>query len=349
MGSPSRRKSRKKSKRRKPQVTWINKDERKKPKKKKVCIPKIIMQTWKTKTVPEKWKHSPISIKKKMPDWEYVLMTDEDNENFVKKNFPWFWPTFRDFEYNIQRADAIRYMWLYVYGGVYMDLDMILQKPLDDLFYTDNEIFLVCSGNIGGVITNSFMASKPKCKVWLHMLEHMTQKLPWWCVGKHLKVMYSTGPMGLNHIIKKKTITTYGALPNKLIMPCSVCDISYCKSDIAYILPLEGSSWISYDTMFYNFWLCHWKEAVFAIFILLITFFALVIVRCFRWGAIGYGIVIFLAVIALVSAVARERQHVKKNYFELLSDTKSKSEKDLNELFDSLKANIIKSQLNQSN
>ena len=343
MGSSSK-KSRKKSKRRH-QVSWVKTSESHVKEMNKVCIPKIIMQTWKTKTVPEKWKHSPISIKKRMPDWKHVLMTDEDNETFVKKHFPWFWPTFRDFEYNIQRADAIRYMWLYIHGGIYMDLDMILQKPLDDLFYTNNELFLVCSGNIGGVITNSFMASKPKCKVWLHMLEHMTEKLPWWCVGKHLKVMYSTGPIGLNNIVKKNTITTYVALPNKLITPCSVCDVSHCKSDIAYVLPLEGSSWISYDTVFYLFWFCHWKEAIFAIFILLITLIALLIVRNFKWGAIGYGIVIFSAVIILVWGVARERQHVKKNYLEHLNYTKSKSEKDLDELYESLKENLMKSQL----
>ena len=42
-------------------------------------LPKIIMQTWKNKDLPEKWKKSPLSITKYMPDWEYVLMTDEDN------------------------------------------------------------------------------------------------------------------------------------------------------------------------------------------------------------------------------------------------------------------------------
>ena len=288
---------------------------RKKSRKKiknRVCIPKIIMQTWKTETVPEKWKNSPITIKEQIPDWTYVLMTDEDNENFVKQHFPWFWSTFQNFEYNIQRADAIRYMWLYINGGVYIDLDMIVQKRFDDLFYEDNEIYLVCSGNIGGVITNSFMASKPLCKVWLQMLEHMTKKLPWWCIGKHLKVMYSTGPMGLTHVIKKTT-TSYLSLPTKLIMPCSVCDVSYCRSDISYLLPLEGSSWISYDTMFLNFWLCHWKEVIFVIFILLIAFIALLIVKHFKMGAIGYWTVIALAVIVLIWTVSRGHPQADKN------------------------------------
>ena len=238
-------------------------------KERKVCIPKIIMQTWKNNDIPKKWQVSPVSIQEHMPDWEYVLMTDEDNRKFVRKHFPDFLPYYDRFPHGIQRADAIRYMWLYVHGGIYMDLDFKVQYPLDELFTYDSDVYLVASGNVGAYITNSFMASKPRCKLWLEMIEGMKQKLPWYYLGKHVEVMNTTGPIMLSHVAKKSKVV-YSMLPGKLIMPCSICNIN-CDASEAYLKPLEGSSWISYDTRFYNFFMCKWKRViVFAVFLLIL-------------------------------------------------------------------------------
>lgn len=231
-------------------------------------IPKIIMQTWKNHNIPDKWSTSPESIKKYMSDWEYVLMTDSDNLEFVTKHFPNFLPYYKAFPYNIQRADAIRYLWLYVNGGLYLDLDIEITHDLTELFSGNNELYLVSSGNVGSCITNSFMASKPGCKIWLEMIEQMKKTLPWWCIGKHMKVMNSTGPVALNSVVKNSNIS-YHSLATKLVMPCSVCD-SKCDTKDAWLKPLEGSSWVSYDTKFLNFWLCHWKKIVIVIICVLI-------------------------------------------------------------------------------
>src|SRR5437762_1813333 len=114
-----------------------------------MMIPRRIMQTWKTKNVPEHWKPSPLSIRQHMPDWEYTLMTDEDNRKFVAEHFPDFLPYYDRFPYPIQRADAIRYCWLYIHGGVYLDLDTVVQKSLEPLFEDGGDLFLVASGNLG--------------------------------------------------------------------------------------------------------------------------------------------------------------------------------------------------------
>jgi inositol phosphorylceramide mannosyltransferase catalytic subunit len=256
--------------------TW-EKDDCKSECKDRVKIPKIIMQTWKNNDVPDKWKVSPESIKRKMPGWKYVLMTDEDNRNFVKKYFPDFLSYYDGFTHNIQRADAIRYMWLYINGGIYIDLDFEVKHRLDSLFYTDAEAYFVCSGNIGSYITNSFMASKPGAKIWLEMIEYMKKPLDWYCRGKHFEVMVSTGPIMVNHVVKKSKYV-FAMLPSKLVMPNSVCDIKR-KVPGAYLQPLEGSSWISYDTKIYNFLLCKWKKLLIFLVILII----LLLIVLFIW------------------------------------------------------------------
>ena len=54
-------------------------------------IPKIIWQTWKTKNVPDVWKSSPESWIKYHSDWQYFLMSDEDNRKFVETYFLGFY------------------------------------------------------------------------------------------------------------------------------------------------------------------------------------------------------------------------------------------------------------------
>jgi len=257
-----------------PSSNWIDQQHKKYATSVDVKIPKIIMQTWKNHKVPKKWRGSPKSIKDQMSDWKYVLMTDEDNEEFCRRHFPDFLPYYKLFPHSIQRADAIRYMWLYVHGGVYMDLDIVVVKPLDDLFYSDSGVYLCSSGNIGSCLTNSFMASKPGHPLWLDMIEHMKETKPWWCHGKHMEVMNTTGPLSLNWVVKEYG-HSYQSLSPKLVMPCSVCNIESCDIGNSYLKPLVGSSWVSWDTKVMNFFMCKWRTIV--LIIIIIIFLILII------------------------------------------------------------------------
>lgn len=86
-------------------------------------IPRIIHQTWKTKDVPSPLDQLPQTWKEYLPNWEYILWTDEMNREFVCKHFPDFLEKYDTYPCNIQRADAIRYLLLKVYGGLYVDMD----------------------------------------------------------------------------------------------------------------------------------------------------------------------------------------------------------------------------------
>lgn len=233
-------------------------------------IPRIFMQTWKNSDVPERWKDSPKSVKANMPDWEYHLMTDEKNREFVKNYFPDFLTTYDNFQYPIQRADAIRYMWLYINGGVYMDLDIVLTKSLEDFFSAGCDVYLVHSGNVGSYYTNALMASKPYSPFWLACIEEMKKPASALWIGRHLHVMNTTGPMMLTRVAKE-TDTVIGNLPGRLLIPCSLCDLPCQHPDDAYAYAIPGSSWITWDTLIYTFFFCHWKSIVVFVVILLIA------------------------------------------------------------------------------
>lgn len=212
-----------------------------------IAIPKLIMQTWKTKDVPDKWAESPRSIKEHMPDWGYILMTDEDNRQFVERHFPDFLSYYDGFKYNIQRADAIRYMWLYMNGGIYIDLDTKLNKSLEPLFEGSpgSGIFLVGTRNVSRKLTNMFMASVPGHPVWLACIEEMKKPSKWWMISTS-EVLMTTGPLMLTKVVEDYNFS-YNRLPfNVLGTNNNHC---FSKPDPnAYITPLEGSSWINSTT-----------------------------------------------------------------------------------------------------
>lgn len=174
--------------------------------------PKIIMQTWKDANIPTKWSASPASIKKYLPTWKYVLMTDDDNLHFVKTHFPDFLIYYENFPYPIQRADAIRYMWLYINGGIYINLDFEIIRNLDTLIYE----YYHKQPHMGGIclidykirnksaVTNSFMISTPKNPFWLMVIEEMTKPIKWYNKLLRCTIVYeTTGPSMLTRVVHK--------------------------------------------------------------------------------------------------------------------------------------------------
>lgn len=249
--------------------------------KQQITIPKIVMQIWFTsdgRSIPDHWKSSPISIKKYLPDWDYIVLSSEDGDQLCKEHFPWFWDTYNNFPYFIQRVDAAKVMWLYVHGGLYMDFDYeIIDDRFQYLFTSNTDLYFAPSANISSYLTNSIMASKPKNKFWIIVLEHMMDNLPWYRrMGKHLTVMNSTGPMMLTNCIKKYN-EPYTIIPSKLVTPCNVCDLN-CGLDEAYVKPLNGSSWVGNDTKIYQYCMCNaqywWVPLIIIIGIILLLFIA---------------------------------------------------------------------------
>lgn len=221
-------------------------------------IPKIIMQTWKTHELPDKWKSSQLSIMKYMPDWEYILMTDEMNNEFIAKFFPDFLSYFNAFQYSIQRADAIRYAWLYINGGLYLDCDFELLAPLDELFIEESDpghdLFVLASSNTPNVITNGFIAAKPRNPIFLEMINEMKKPVGLYGIERHLLVMNTTGPLAFNRVIKRSYVA-YKQLPSDKLNPYTLCDHIYNKPN-TLMRPLEGSSWVGKSALLYQWCYC---------------------------------------------------------------------------------------------
>ncbi|KAK9372160.1 nucleotide-diphospho-sugar transferase [Lipomyces chichibuensis] len=101
-------------------------------------VPKLIHQSWSTQELPSKFETWSRSCREQNPDWQWVLWTDDDNLDLVKKHFPWFLEYYQKLPGEIYRADLVRNMYMYIYGGLYADLDIECLRPANELFETYN-------------------------------------------------------------------------------------------------------------------------------------------------------------------------------------------------------------------
>jgi mannosyltransferase OCH1-like enzyme len=242
-------------------------------------IPKNFLQTCKTKDIPDKWKSSPGSVRRYLPDWNYVLTDDVDNRKLVETHFPDFLETYDSFPRGIQRADAVRYIWLYLYGGVYMDLDSELQKSIEPLFEeTQGDLYLVKAPNGFGYYTNMFMASSPKNPFWLECISEMKQsKAPWW-MPEDFQVLWTTGP-GMVTRVAERWDKPIVSIPSKLIVPNNVCCPGVEHPD-AYAKQLEGGSCNGPIIQTGIYLQCHWQEVL--VFFLVLILLIILVVLWFR-------------------------------------------------------------------
>jgi inositol phosphorylceramide mannosyltransferase catalytic subunit len=244
-----------------------------------VKIPRIIHQTYiSIEKLPEVWKDTPESWKQHNPDWQYMFWSDEDCRKLVEKEFPDFLPIFDAYPYAIQRADAIRPILMYVYGGVYADCDIACKKPIDDLFYKDHDCYLIHQSSGLEIITNCLIASKPKVPFWLAIIDEMVARfhnpsMLW--IGKHLIVEQTTGPMLYQAVYDEfPGKSDIGILPKEFVLPsvCNICSEKPCTTKESYTVMLRGESWCEGDSAFYNVMSCNYHYLLMFFAVSLVTF-----------------------------------------------------------------------------
>ena len=179
-----------------------------------MAIPKIIHQVWEGRTEPKMPTRLQIlarTWREQNPDWEYHLWNGEEMDELVEKHFPEYLSMYRGFPYNVQRWDTIRYMILYVYGGVYTDLDTECFKPIDKLLegvtigFGEEPSEHNCYPSVSTLIGNAFMVSESECIGWRDILKEISDAMLQDYMG--LEVMQTTGPLMISrmfNVLKKR-------------------------------------------------------------------------------------------------------------------------------------------------
>lgn len=108
-------------------------------------IPKIIHQTFYTKTLPIELQKNIEKICSLNPHWTHKLYNDFDVVKFIEEHYgsqilQYFLKI--DPRYGAARADLFRYLLIYKIGGVYLDIKASASRPLDEVLHAEDSFIL---------------------------------------------------------------------------------------------------------------------------------------------------------------------------------------------------------------
>jgi len=128
-------------------------------------IPKIIIQT--SRNLYQK-EYVVKMIKYKAQNWNYYHFNDNEIIKFFENNpteeFPKIIEKFNLIKNGAHKADLFRYYFIYLYGGVFIDDDAMLQCNLNYIC-KDYDFFSVDSSYCPGCIFQGFLGATPKNEI----------------------------------------------------------------------------------------------------------------------------------------------------------------------------------------
>lgn len=106
-----------------------------------MAIPKVIYQTFSTKRRPPLVARLVIWwFMRRNKSYRYEYYDDERIDTFIKEEFPpRYYAAYKRLQIGAARADFFRYAILYKRGGIYLDLDGLIRKRLDDYLHEDDQ------------------------------------------------------------------------------------------------------------------------------------------------------------------------------------------------------------------
>ena len=171
-------------------------------------IPRIIHQTWKNEDVPVQLATFQAAWQRLNPGWEYRFWTDETCRMFIAEHYDWFLTTYDNYDLPIKKVDAVRYLWMHHFGGIYADLDLEPVRSLDWFLGSNKNPELVMAReplkhcqmhNRETILSNAFLASAPGHPVWLDVLTLLNERAD--CPDP----LTATGPLLLTDLYRSST------------------------------------------------------------------------------------------------------------------------------------------------
>jgi hypothetical protein len=108
-------------------------------------IPKIIHQTWKDKNLPPiiyKLVSENISFFKSN-GYELMFWTDDMILKLISEEYPNFYNIYKLARTGVQKGDIARILLVYHYGGIYIDLDVLILRDFNEILdMTSNKLYI---------------------------------------------------------------------------------------------------------------------------------------------------------------------------------------------------------------
>ncbi len=131
-------------------------------------IPNIIFQTYNNKDKIPTYIFDNITTYAN--GYEHIIFNDDDALNFLNTYFSDIViNNFKSLSNGAHKADLLRYCYLYIHGGIYLDIKTILIKNIDDIFINKN-CFYSCISQDNKHIYQGILASPPNNILFLALI-----------------------------------------------------------------------------------------------------------------------------------------------------------------------------------
>lgn len=160
-------------------------------------IPRNIFQTWRTKPLSPEASLLTASWKTKNRSYAHYLFDEHDNRAFIKRHFgDRVYSAYCRLIPGTHRANLWKYCALYVFGGVYVDLDCVCVSDIDSFLEEDTEMMVPFDRPIYSqhMLYSSFIAVVPNHPVMLDCVNRIVRIVE---TGKVPSLCYEVSGSGL--------------------------------------------------------------------------------------------------------------------------------------------------------
>lgn len=156
-------------------------------------IPKVIYQTWK-RELPDRVKGLVAWMRGLNPEYEYRFFDDTAMDAFVKEHGPKVdgrvWEAYKRLAVGAARADLWRYLLMYVWGGIYLDVDSLIVRPLREMIRGD-EMGIVSREAHSGLFVQWMLVFAPGCRYMRECVVRCVENI---LEGENDNILEVTGP-----------------------------------------------------------------------------------------------------------------------------------------------------------
>lgn len=111
-------------------------------------IPKVVYQSWHTRNFHPIVEEKLQAMRDLNPDYEFKLFTDEEMDSFVNTEFPGeIADCYNRLNIIVAKVDFWRYLILYKYGGIYLDIDSDILRPFHEWIKETDEAIISAEQN----------------------------------------------------------------------------------------------------------------------------------------------------------------------------------------------------------
>lgn len=141
-------------------------------------IPHILHQTARSSDLSWEERRMVRRMRAMLPGWTYRFWDDDANGALVAAQFPRHLSRYKAIRFGVAKADIARYVYMHAIGGVYLDTDYKLLRPIGPDLLDSRCVIPLESAGAGSPASipplgNAALASEPGHPFWKELIEHI--------------------------------------------------------------------------------------------------------------------------------------------------------------------------------